>query len=153
MKRIKAIAGILAIFTLGIMTGALGTGLVVKHRVAMFHERGPARISPMFMERIGDRLDLTSDQRTEVKQILDLLEDQLKEIRQVFDPKIKAAFDDAFNRIATHLTDPQKQQLEIFRKQFPKHCRKDKGFLHSKHRDHPEGTPPMCQELSDRQPD
>ena len=126
MKRIKAIAGILAIFALGVMTGALGTDLVMKHRIDMFHEKGPPHIGPMFMKRIGDHLDLTKDQQIEVAKALDHLEAQLSEIRQGFDPKIKAAFDDAFDRIGGHLTGPQKNQLEILRKQFPKHCRPDK---------------------------
>ena len=126
MKRIKAIAGIIAIFALGVMTGALGTDLVVKHRIEMFHEKGPPHIGPMFMKRIGDRLDLTEDQRVEVEKILDHLEAQLKKIREGFEPKIQAAFDAAFNRIGEHLTGPQKNQLEILRKQFPRHCRPDK---------------------------
>jgi hypothetical protein len=141
MKLIKAIAGVLAIFALGIMTGALGTDLMVKHRIDMFHEKGPPHIGPMFMKRIGDRLDLTKDQRVETEKILDHLEAQLKEIRHGFDPKIKAAFDAAFNQIGEHLTAPQKKQLEVLRKQFPKHCRPDKRFRHGEHRNDPEMMP------------
>ena len=142
MKRIKAIAGILAIFALGIMTGALGAGLVVKHRIAMFHEKGPPHIGPMFMERIGDRLDLTADQRVEVKKILDNLDVQLREIRQTFDPKIKTAFDAAFEKIGDQLTEPQKQQLNILKERFPRRFHPDKCFRSGRHRDHPERMGP-----------
>ena len=152
MKRIKAIAGILAIFALGMMTGALVTDLVVKHRIDMFHEKGPPHIGPLFMKRIGDRLDLTNDQRIAVEKILDHLETQLKEIRQGFDPKIKAAFDAAFNQIGEHLTGPQKKQLEILKKQFPKHCRPDKRFRYDEHRDDPEKTLPPDPVLPDQPP-
>jgi len=152
MKRIKAVAGILAIFALGVMSGALITDLVVKHRIDMFHEKGPPHIGPMFMKRIGDRLDLTKGQRIEVETILDHLETQLKEIRQGFDPKIKAAFDAAFNQIGEHLTVPQKKQFEILRKQFPKHCRPDKQFRHDRHRDDPEKMPPPDPVLPEGEP-
>ncbi len=142
MKRIKAIAGILAIFALGVMTGAMGTDMMIKHRIDMFHEKGPPHIGPMFMKRIGDRLDLTKDQRVEVEKIMDSLEAQLKDIRQGFEPKIKAAFDSAFNQIGEHLTGPQKKQMETLRQQFPRHFRPDQRFRHEKHRDDPEKMQP-----------
>jgi len=135
MKRLKAIAGIILIFALGAMTGALGMDMMVKHRIEMFHEKGPRHIGPMFMERIGGRLDLTADQRVAVKKILDNLETRLREIRQTFDPKIKLAFDDAFKQIGDQLTEPQQQKLNVLKEKFPRRFRPDKGCRSGKHRD------------------
>jgi hypothetical protein len=137
MKRAKAIAGIIVLFASGVMTGALGMDMMVKHRIEMFHEKGPPHIGPMFMERIGDRLDLTADQRVEVRKILDNLEKQLREIRQGFDPKIKNAFDDAFLRIGDQLTEPQRQKLNRLKEQFPRRFRPDKCFRSDRHRGFP----------------
>jgi hypothetical protein len=134
MKRIKAIAGIIVIFALGAMTGALGMDMMIKHRIEMFHEKGPPHIGPMFMQRIGDRLDLTADQRLEVGKILDNLEIQLREIRQGFDPKIKIAFDDAFKKIGDQLTEPQQQKLNRLKEKFPRRFRPDKCFRSGKHK-------------------
>jgi len=141
MKKFKAIAGILAIFVLGIMTGVLGTGMVVKHRIESFHEKGSPPIRPMFMKRIGNRLDLMPAQRVEVEKILDTLQIELKKIRQDSHPKIKAAFDTCFEQIRKHLTDSQKKKLDIIREKLPDHFPPGKNFRrhHGKHRDHPKG--------------
>ncbi|MGB9500459.1 MAG: hypothetical protein ACKVE4_12125 [Dissulfuribacterales bacterium] len=141
MKRLKAISGILAIFALGIMTGVLGTGLVVKQRIESFHEKGSPPIRPMFMKRIGNRLDLTPAQRVEVEKILDTLQIELREVRRNFYPKIQAAFDNCFEQIKKHLTDSQKKKLDIIRKKLPGHFPPGKDFrrLHRKHRNHPKG--------------
>jgi len=152
MKRIKAIAGIIIIFALGVLTGALGTDMMIKHRIELFHEKGPPHIGPMFMERIGDRLDLTADQRVEVKKILDNLENQLREIRQTFDPKIKTAFDAAFEQIGDQLTEPQKQQLNILKEKFPRRFRPDKCSGSDRHRGHPGRTAPPESCLPDMPP-
>lgn len=120
MKRFKAIAGILVIFLLGAMTGVLGTSLVVKHRIEMFHEKGPPAFKRLFMDRLGDRLELTSDQRVDVERILDSLQVQLRQIRQAFHPKVKAAFDAAFKEIEKKLTPSQKLKMEKFLQDWPR---------------------------------
>lgn len=133
MKLFKAIAGITAIFALGIMTGVLGTGLMVRHRMEMFHEKGPPPIKPMLMKRLSNRLDLTPAQREAVGKILDELQVQIRELRHDFHPKIKAAFDSSFERIREQLTDAQKRQLEVLLKELPDHF---PLFRDSRNRDH-----------------
>lgn len=154
MKRLKAISGILAIFILGIMTGVLGTGLVVKHRIESFQEKGFPPIRPMFMKRIGNRLDLTPAQRVEVEKIIDNLQVELREVRRDFHPKIKAAFDTCFEQIREHLTEPQKKKLDIIKKQLPKHFPPGKDFRRhrGKHRDHPKGMKPPDGSMVNRNP-
>jgi hypothetical protein len=121
MKLFKAFAGIAAIFILGAMTGVLGTTLVVKHRIEIFHKKGPPSIKPMLMKRITDRIDLTSSQRESVEKILDELQIQLRELRQDFRPKMKGAFDASFERIKELLDDSQKKQIDILLKELPDH--------------------------------
>ncbi len=136
MKNFKAIAGISVIFILGIMSGVLGTSMVVKHRIESFHGKGFPPIRPMFMKRIGNRLDLTPSQRVEVEKIIDDLQIELKKIQQDSRPKIKAAFDTCFEQIRKHLTDAQKKNLDIIRKKLPDHFPPGKDFRrhHGKHR-------------------
>jgi len=128
MNLFKAIAGIAAIFILGAMTGVLGTTLVVKHRIEIFHKKGPPSIKPMLMKRITDRLDLNTSQRESVEKILDELQIQLREMRRDFHPKIKAAFDASFERIKEHLDDSQKKQMDILLKELPDHFPPHRGF-------------------------
>lgn len=119
MKWFKAIAGITAIFLLGVMTGVLGTGQVVKHRIETIREKGPPPFKPLFMNRLGDRLDLKPEQRLEVERILDSLQVQLRQLRQGFHPKVKAAFDNAFREIEKKLTPAQREKMEKLLQQKP----------------------------------
>jgi len=121
MKRFKAIAGITMIFLLGVMTGVLGTGMVVKHRIESFHSKGFPPIKPIFMKKVCSRLDLTPAQKSAVEKILENLHVQLKEARHEFHPKIKAAFDNSFAQIRTHLSEPQQKKLDTLIKQLPRH--------------------------------
>jgi hypothetical protein len=143
MKLIKAIAGIMAIFVLGVMTGVLGASLVVKHRIEMFHEKGPPPIKPMLMKRLTDRLDLTPAQHEAVEKILDDLQVQIRELRHDFQPKIKEAFDSGFEHIREQLTDSQKRRLELLLKELPDHFPFQRHFWDRDHdRFHQKKMPP-----------
>jgi len=126
MKLFKAIAGISAIFILGAAVGALGTSLVIKHRVAAFHEKGPPPIKPLFMERLANRLELTAEQEAAVSDILESTQKELTALRRDFRPRVKAIFSDCFDRIEAQLTPIQKKQLESMKEHFPR-------FMHSGH--------------------
>lgn len=142
MKRWKAIAGILVIFLLGAMSGVLGTSLVVKHRIEMFHEKGPPSFKPLFMSRFGNRLDLTQKQRMEVGRILDSLHLQLRQLRHDFHPKVKTAFDNAFKEIEEKLTPSQKQKMEQLLKEWPRPFRFGHHHRHEDHRGFDKPAPP-----------
>jgi hypothetical protein len=135
MKQFRAVAGIAAIFVLGVMIGVLGTSLVVSHRMESFHKKGPPPIRPMFMKQIVNRLDLTPAQQAEVEKMVDTLQAELRTIRRDFHPRVKAAFDACFERINQHLTGDQKKKLAIIREQLPKHFPPDKDFR--RHRECP----------------
>jgi hypothetical protein len=145
MKLFKAIAGIAAIFILGVMTGVVGTSLVVEHRIDMFHKKGSPPIKTMFKKRVIDRLDLNPAQREAVDKILDELQIQVREMRKDFRPKIKAAFDASFERIKELLDDAQKKKMEILLKELPDHFPHFRGFKDKewdKHMMPPDKRPP-----------
>lgn len=131
MKLFKAIAGISAIFILGAAVGALGTSLVVKHRVETFHEKGPPSIKPLFMDRLSNHLELTAEQEAAVSDILESTQKELTALRRDFRPRVKVIFSDCFDRIETQLTPIQKKQLQSMEENFPR-------FMHP---GHPRRTP------------
>ena len=131
MKMYKSILGIVAIFVLGIMVGVLGTNLVFKQRF----EKGPPPIDVVLMHRLSKRLDLTPAQQVDVRKILDNLRIQLKEIRKDYHPRVKAAFDESFAQIRQYLTNPQKEQMDLFEKRLPKHFPFDRKSHHRSKRD------------------
>ena len=130
MRLFKAIAGISAIFILGAAVGALGTSLVIKHRVADFHEKGPPPIQPILMNRLSSRLELTAEQQAAVSDILESTQKELSALRSDFRPRVKAIFTDCYDRIEARLTRSQKKQLQIMKEQFPR-------FMHHGHRRQP----------------
>ncbi|MBS3758988.1 MAG: hypothetical protein KGY61_10030 [Desulfobacterales bacterium] len=120
MKFLKAIAGITAIFILGVLTGILGTGLVVKHRIETFHEKGPPPIKAMFMERLSHQLELNPEQKIRIEAILEDTQKDLNRVRQTFRPRIKQVFSTCFNRIEAQLTPIQQKRFKAMQERFPR---------------------------------
>lgn len=131
MKMVKSILGIAAIFVLGLLVGVLGTNLVFQQRF----KKEPRPIDAVLMHRLSKRLDLTPVQQDEVRIILDNLRVQLKEIRKAYHPRVKAAFDESFAQIRQYLTDPQKEQMDIFETRLPKHFPYDRKRHHRSNHD------------------
>jgi len=130
MRNFKAITGVIAIFVLGIMTGILGTSLVVKSRIEKFHQKGPPHVKTMFMKRLSNKLDLSPAQKKSIQKILDKMQTDLQSIRQNVRPEIKSAFSAGFKEIRQELTEPQKKKFDLLAKKFPDrfpHRMKHKG--------------------------
>jgi len=129
MKMVKSILGIAALFALGVLAGVLATNLVFKHRF----EKGPPPIEDVLMHRLSKQIDLTPEQQVEVRKILDNLRIRLKEIRKDYHPRVKTAFDESFSQIRQVLTEPQREQMDIFEKHLPRHFPYDRKKHHRKH--------------------
>jgi DNA-directed RNA polymerase specialized sigma24 family protein len=109
-----------AIFLLGAMAGALATGLVVKHRVETFHEKGPPPIKPLFMQRLSHHLELNPEQKIAVSEILEDNQQKLGELRKTYKPRMRQIFSDCFNRIQVQLTPIQQERFESLQEKFPR---------------------------------
>jgi len=116
----KWLAGISAIFLLGALTGALATGLVVKHRIETFHEKGPPPIKPLFMQRLSRHLELNPEQKIAVADILEDTQQKLGELRKTYKPRMRQIFSDCFNRIQSQLTPIQQERFQSLQEKFPR---------------------------------
>ena len=65
----KLIAGLLLVLFLGIVTGAIGTGVYVKYRLAPF-QKGSKTKEAFILERLSKELNLTSNQKTKIGPIV-----------------------------------------------------------------------------------
>ena len=120
MKIFKAIAGISAIFILGALTGALGTSLVVKHRIETLHEKGPPPIKPILMDRLSRHLKLSPEQKIAVAKILEETQQALGELRQNYKPRMREIFSDCSSRIQAQLSPIQQKRFRQIEEKFPR---------------------------------
>lgn len=118
--KLKLVGGILLIFFLGIAAGALGMHIYQKQRIERI-VRGPAAfLFPRFMEKIGNDLGLTPEQRKKVGEILGDLEESLFAFREKHAGELDAIIDRHFQRLKAALSPEQQEKLEKFQHHFRK---------------------------------
>ena len=111
MKNWKAILGVLAVFVLGTLAGALVTHRIYQRRIHTFFRGGPAA-TEMIVRRMNGQLDLTPAQRVQVETIVRNSRQKLRETRQQIDPQMRALFQDMDQRIREILTPEQRAKFD-----------------------------------------
>lgn len=119
--KVKAIAGILVVFVLGALVGALGTTAFVVRKMRQFALEGTHERQTWAMRRLHRQLRLTNAQKPEVQKILkqaeeevhDLLQDSLAEfidivrrrnarLKPLLTPEQQQKLDEMFERMQRH---------------------------------------------------
>lgn len=116
MKRIKLYIGLLLVFVLGILCGALGTGLYIKQESATLIEtRRPMR-TIFLMERLDSKLDLTQAQKTKIQKILNQLEADMSEFRKLRKPEMEKILGPHWDMIRQELNSEQREIFDGLKK-------------------------------------
>lgn len=116
-KKIKITAGLTAVFLLGILTGSLGTGIYVKHRIARFIKGDLSERRAAVMRKLKNRLELTHSQQSEIAQIVDKSLAELHIFRLKHRAEAEAIIDQAAEKIKEKLNEEQRQKMdELVRK-------------------------------------
>ena len=117
MQKWKIIAGLLMIFILGTLTGALGTGLILKRHHLYFSDRPEGR-KAFIMERLTRRLDLSEDQKTRIGSIIDRVQSEtfrrFREGRRFMREEMEKGFDE----IRKELTPEQQGRFDALKAEF-----------------------------------
>ena len=100
----KARLIVLTVFIIGFAAGALSLNLY--QRLTSSASPKPEGRAGVLIQKMNDRMDLTSDQQTQIKEILDRTAEKYFEIRVDMEPRIKD-FEPRFNAVR------QKQRDEI----------------------------------------
>ncbi len=122
--KVKAIAGVLIVFLLGALFGALGTGLFIRHKFREFTE-GKASFQKFFMRRLTRELKLTDEQESEVRKILEqtgveirqflrdshgafekIMQRRNTQLKEILTPGQQKKLDEMFERIQKHWHRP-----------------------------------------------
>ena len=117
--RWKLISGLLLVFALGILTGSLGTGLYLKHRLAPLIKE-PRTRKTFIMKRLSKELHLTSDQKTKIEPIVDQMIEKRREYYLKNRPEIKKIMAQGFAQIREELNEEQRKKLDALREKFDK---------------------------------
>jgi hypothetical protein len=128
MRRSSAVAGVVALFLVGVAVGALGANLASWHRpwrgLAALHGAAGHLGGQRMAEELQRRLDLNADQRRQLDAILADTHRETQAIWQQVRPRFSTVIEQGLDRIAGILTTPrQKQEFEVYRKERASHLR------------------------------
>jgi Spy/CpxP family protein refolding chaperone len=124
MRRSSAIAGVVALFLVGVLVGALGAELASRRHprdapVGLGGHLGSGhRIMAAELKR---RLDLTADQQRQLDAILADTHRETQALWREVRPRVLAVIEQGQNRIAQILTPRQRQEFEAFRRERAEH--------------------------------
>jgi hypothetical protein len=112
MNKWKAIAGILFIFILGGLVGALGTGMVVKQRIKRFAD--PRRPPPPIrvLQRQLRRMTLSAEQEAAMTPVLERMHAGFQALLEKSRPEFDRLFDSHVQEIREKLNAGQQEQLD-----------------------------------------
>lgn len=114
MTRTRAALLLSGMFLLGLACGALGTAAYTLHRM---HSGGPSheRLEQYVLRRLTRRLDLDTEQRKAMKEVIHRTRLRLEEVHDEVAPRIDAILDDAYRGILPALDPEQQKKLETIR--------------------------------------
>ncbi|BBO75259.1 hypothetical protein DSCW_26760 [Desulfosarcina widdelii] len=112
MNRWKVIAGILLIFILGALTGAMGTNTFFKHRIKRFMDpKGPPP-PILILQRQMDELTLSQEQQNRIDALFDDMHREFTDLWKKSQPVFKQLFDQYLLRIREVLNPAQQEKLD-----------------------------------------
>ena len=112
MNKLKITIGIVLIFVLGLLIGALGSGMYFKNRIDHFRDADRMGRKEILIKRLTERLDLTAKQQDEIAIILDEMRGLHDALREKHRPEIEQIRIQSNERIKAILNDDQKKQFD-----------------------------------------
>jgi len=117
MNKTKLTVGIILIFVLGGLAGALAVQLYQRHEFRDAHRRHRTteeRVA-FIMKRLDRDLDLSESQTAAIRPIVEANEKAVSEIREQVGPEIRSIIDRAFAEIRQKLDPAQQRELDRIR--------------------------------------
>jgi len=119
MKRLKVPGVLVAVYVLGIATGALGFTLYRTYSAPPSPARWQGRFDrERYVGRLTEALQLQEGQRQQLERILDDARDEFGKLRQTIAPQVQAIKERTRVRIRQMLAPDQQQRFETFVKEW-----------------------------------
>jgi len=109
---VKAVAGVLVVFLLGVVTGVLGTGIVVRYGMRKFAEQAPETHRHIAMRRLTRELKLTDAQQPQVEAIVQSGGQEIRSLLQQSHREFSEILQRKTTELKAILTPEQQQQLD-----------------------------------------
>lgn len=124
MKRWKIFAGIFLVFALGVVSGVLGTGVFIKHRVLEFRGGAPFMRDRFLMHRLTRELDLTGTQQEKIGRILKGMRTRHQDFFRARRAEMTRIIDSELAVVKKELTAGQQDKLDRLLEKFRRHRRR-----------------------------
>jgi uncharacterized coiled-coil protein SlyX len=121
MKKWKIFTGIFLIFVIGVLSGVLGTGLFVKHRIVEFRGGAPFMRDRFLMRRLTRELALTEKQQEKVGTILTGMRTRHKDFFQARRAEMAKIINSELAAVKKELTGEQQKKLDQLMEKFRRH--------------------------------
>jgi len=125
MPKWKIIAGLLLVFVLGTLTGALSTGMVLKRQHAFF-SRAPEGRKAFIMKRLSRKLDLSKDQKDRIEAIIDRVQAETFQKMREGRRFMREHLEKGFAEIRKELTPDQQRRFDQMKAELERR-RKERG--------------------------
>lgn len=110
MKNFKAITGILLVFILGAVSGAIVSHMVDRERHEAFVKGGYVAREDVIVKRLTKQLDLDQQQQLQIKALVHESRSAIQEVRKQALPQIEQLLDQAQKRISAVLRPEQQEK-------------------------------------------
>lgn len=124
MKTWKFRAGIVAVFVLGAVVGAVGTGIAVRYRASDFAFATPEQVVEHIMSRLSHELHLSAAQEKEIAPIVWDGFTKMRTLRSSLTPQVEALTAETAVRIKQHLDAEQQVRLDNYDAKILQHWRR-----------------------------
>lgn len=114
MKKFKFWGGLLALFLSGVLTGSLGTWIIAERHGLRILEGPRPPFHRVIAKRLNRELNLGSDQRERIEQILCRSHLEMLELRKRHKPEIDEILARSITALKAELSPPQQEKFDVF---------------------------------------
>ena len=112
MKGWKAVAGVVLVFTLGVLAGGIGVYRYHRHRMDRFLRGEPGAIPGFLVQRLSRELDLDPPQRERVESIARRTQEEMREARRQLRPRVEEILEKGRGEIRAGLRPDQQARFD-----------------------------------------
>ena len=117
MKAWKVWVGLILVFSFGMAIGSMGTGLIVKYKIAQVIKGGSPVMTRAVMRRLSCELRLTGAQKADVEKTVVRVQNELHQVRMKYRPETESIIQGGLQEIRLGLTEDQQKRLDDMRAQ------------------------------------
>jgi len=126
MKKWKLFTGVALLFIFGVLVGAIGTGLFIRHMHPLF-KNDPADRKAFILSRLNRELELSDNQRQRIEPILDRAQTRAFSLVQKHRNDMLAIVENGFMEIKNVLDPNQQEAFERLKLQLDERRKKIEG--------------------------